>query len=285
MAQEYAMSAEDVFPLPRHLVNQNQIALAKREELALWGQPFGEALLEQDQAKHAYPFFGNVKCRVATEDEDYEFVLFSANDDVVAWIYFWLDSYEPAVMGRWMNLAARSKRVLDVGAYTGCYSLAAALTGAQVDAFEMVPRTVERLKVNVYLNGLRRSVEIHPVGVSDRAASVEISMPRQADFLGTGNSVQPKERVAAVDTTTCRVIKLDDWWSEAGKPKIDLIKLDVEEHEVEALHGTVGLLAQARPTLIVEIERSNLPEVRQICHDLSYELEKLEGINYLMTPE
>lgn len=274
------LTVESTFTLPPPIAAANAEAVAERNRRRLWELPTRDGIAEHDQLKHRFPFVGTVTGRV----DDISFQLFSVNDDVVAWRYFWLGDYETEVMAAFASLARGARRVLDVGAYTGCYALVAALGGARVDAFEMVPRTVERLKINVHLNNVRGRVTIHPVGVSDRAGSVSIHMPRVADFLGTGNSVNPKERVESVDSTVCSVLPLDRWWHDAGRPHIDLIKLDVEEHEVEALDGAAELLAACRPPLVIEIEGRNRDAIADRADRLGYSIEQLYGLNHLMLP-
>ncbi|MEM7741672.1 MAG: hypothetical protein AAF225_12830, partial [Pseudomonadota bacterium] len=166
----------------------NKIALAEAEKRALWNLETQDAIQKQDQLKHQFPFVGLVNCEIA----DQEFYLWHMNDDVVAWFFFWKKSFEEHVFETLSALAIDAHRFLDVGAYTGCYSLFAARCGLEVDAFELVPRTVERLKMNVIINGLQDSIRMHNFGVSNRSEMIDIHMPRPEDFLGTGNSVDEK---------------------------------------------------------------------------------------------
>lgn len=170
---------------------------------------------------------------------------------------------------------------LDVGAYTGCYSLIAAKKGVNVSAFEMVPRTVERLKINVIANSVQDKVNILDFGASDSARSVDISMPREAGFLGTGNSVTEKPSVSSIAMTKCNVQKLDDWWKESGSPDVQLIKLDVEEHECEALEGMTELVDQCRPNFLIEIGKDQKAAAFAYLEKFGYKVTNVQGLNYL----
>lgn len=255
----------------------NEAAIAKAEQQALWNIPRADAVAKCNQFKHKFPFHGFVPCQEA----NVEFLMFSTNDDVVAWEYFWIGSYEPEMMSRFLAEVKKSKCFSDVGAYTGCYSIVAAKSGLDVHAIEMVPRTVERLKVNVYANNLRKQVKIYPYGVSNDTQTVDISMPRHLDFLGTGNSVNPKSHVDSVASTTCKLTTIDAWWEEAGRPKVDLMKIDVEEHEAEALEGAQVFFKHCRPTLFIEIEKKSYASVSSRLEQLGYELTQVKGLNYM----
>ncbi|MEO1043116.1 MAG: FkbM family methyltransferase [Pseudomonadota bacterium] len=259
----------------------NQVALAEVEKHALWNLDAKEGVQKQDQLKHQYPFIGLVNCETAGQ----KFHLWHMNDDVVAWYFFWRKSFEHRVFETLSALSVNARHFLDVGAYTGCYSLFAARCGLEVDAFELVPRTVERLKMNVIINGLQDKIRMHNFGVSNRSDLIDIHMPRPEDFLGTGNSVDEKARVKTMSRTPCRVRPLDEWWEESGKPQIDIIKIDVEEHEFEALSGARGLIGSCRPSMIVEIDQKKREPIEKLCADIRYSIDNLQGINFLMTPD
>ena len=264
------------------LLEVNGKTMAKVENLKLWNLDRKEGIFEQDQLKHKYPFNGVVGCSV----KDTDFLMFHLNDDVVAWRFMWLKSYESKLF-EWFSdfiVTKKPKHFLDVGAYTGCYSLFAAKNGLTVDAFEMVPRTVERLKINVHLNSLRSKIKIHSFGVSDHAGIENVHMPRVDDFLGTGNSVNEKARVDTISRTYCKVRPLDDWWNEAGNPKIDVIKLDVEEHEIEAINGAKEMIRACKPHIVAEVEVSNSSKMQELCLSLGYTMEPCLGINKILTP-
>ena len=84
---------------------------------------------------------------------------------------FWVGyakNWERASLAVWRDLCKGAETVLDVGANTGVYALAAAALnpGARVIAFEPVQRVCDRLRTNAGLNGNRIIVE--HVAVSDQ---------------------------------------------------------------------------------------------------------------------
>lgn len=259
------------------LVGRNELSLAEAAKLKASNDEFHDKYAVHDQLKHKHGFYGFVVC----ECKDVEFVMFHLNDDVIAWQYFWLGSYEKKLMEEFYGFLGDTDLFLDIGAYTGCYSMIAAKKNVQVNAFEMVPRTVERLKINVIANNVQTKVKIFDFGASDDNRSVSISMPRETGFLGTGNSVTEKASVASVASTTCNVRKMNDWWKEAGTPEVQLIKLDVEEHEFEALSGMDELVDQCRPKFLIEIAPQQKAAVIQYLTKYGYKLTNIKGLNFI----
>jgi len=73
-----------------------------------------------------FPYFGYINISIANCKND--FVMFSNNDEYVARNYFWngADAFEATSLNLWCHLAKSAKGIIDIGSYTGIYSLAAA---------------------------------------------------------------------------------------------------------------------------------------------------------------
>ena len=257
----------------------NDISIQKQKDFSkqFFKKSQDEKIQEHNILKHRYPYFGNVETIV----DGYQISLFSVNDDVVAWNLFWLGEYEKTLIDEWVNILNSDQDgiCLDIGSYTGYYSLIAGKFGRKSHAFEIVPRTVERLKINVILNQLQDLVTIHGYGVSNRTHSVSLNMPRKADFLGTGNSIDKKLNVEKVDTTICMVRDFSN--IDTGNDKIVGIKIDVEGHEFNVLESIESILKMYKPSIIIEV----MPETKDQCFELltkiGYRIKQLKGLNYL----
>ena len=81
-------------------------------------------------------------------------------------IHLQKDGYEPHSLAMWARLIQPDSVVLDIGAYTGLYSIIAAKCGARVLALEPMPAQQWRLRVNAARNKVR--IEVLPVAASDR---------------------------------------------------------------------------------------------------------------------
>ena len=139
--------------------------------------------------------------------------------------------------------------ILDIGANTGVYALAAAALSpaAEVVAFEPVERVADRLARNVALNDFSIAIERKAVsGHSGRVPIFDVMLDHNysASLEGQGPGAASYE---------VEVVSLDDWLLERPANKVSAIKIDVERHEPAVLRGMRRLLAAQQPPMLVEI--------------------------------
>lgn len=168
---------------------------------------------------------------------------------------YWLGTYEPELQLAIADWVRPGMVVYDVGANVGYVTLLlarAASPGGRVFAFEALPENLERLSANLDLNPLAARVTVVPGAVVDR--------PGAARFLigpsgGMGKAEGSAGREVAIYERAITVpgYALDDFVYAAGNPAPQVIKMDIEGGEVLALPGMKRLLAEARPTLLVEL--------------------------------
>lgn len=248
------------------LENANSHAL--REISAFRGRASAqEAFEEFTRRKRDVPFVGFVPCRAAGID----FVLFHANDDVVAWEYLWFgqDAYERDLVQTWVDWCRAARgRIYDIGGYSGVMSVLAARASERsvVHLFEPIDRTVERAKINMRANGVSDRVRLHNVAASDASGPVDVNLYRQEDFLGTGNSIYDKG-LAVQEVKTVRQVRIDD---ELPQHNPSVVKIDVEGHEKAVLEGMLKTLERARPRMIVEIWEHSRADVLGLLKSRGY---------------
>jgi FkbM family methyltransferase len=141
------------------------------------------------------------------------------------------------------------RRFLDIGANSGYYSFYFQDTFESVDAFEPlseVTRELESVK--------SPRVSIHNVALSDRGGTQIFYLPMDDDGeVVTGlASLEPREGECSKRDVPIK--RLDDY----GFTDVDLIKIDVEGHELKVLIGAEETIRRTRPHLIVEIEQRHL---------------------------
>ena len=155
---------------------------------------------------------------------------------------FWTGTYEPEVAEVVARLDLGGKRVWDVGAHAGYFSLAFARAGARVLALEANPETAARLRRNVALNDAA-------VEVVEAAAAPEDG---EVSFSVVAGRRRPQSRISETGGTRVAAVTLDGLLDRFGAP--DFVKMDIEGAELPALQAAPRLLA-ARPKLFIEVHR------------------------------
>ena len=152
--------------------------------------------------------------------------------------------YEPHVRQAIRDRVQEGDVVVDVGANVGCIALlAAALVGARglVAAVEPVPENLQLLYAGMEVNEAR-NVRVLPYAASDRAGVVSITGGSNAHLV----AAQPPGPAAVY----AQAVRLDEALS--WLPRLDLVKMDVEGHEVLAFDGFRNLIERHRPALVIE---------------------------------
>jgi FkbM family methyltransferase len=177
----------------------------------------------------------------------------SLGDDYITSRLWWLGiaGYEPETVAPYLRFVADAAVVIDIGAYTGYYSLLAAAKNrsARVFAFEPHPGVAARLGHNLDLNpSLTVTVIPSAVGAQRGVASFYLGGPG----LPLSSSLAPawKTLDRAIPVT---VTDLDSFVAEWGLEKVDVIKVDVESVEDAVIRGMTGVLSRFRPTIFLEV--------------------------------
>ncbi len=162
--------------------------------------------------------------------------------------------------------------VWDAGAHIGFFTLLAArLAGPEgrVVAFEPVAENAAVIDDAAARSGLTERIEVRQQAlgaVSGRERLLVVGESGWSHLASRGN-------VADVTATRdVEVVAPDD----VPGPAPDVIKLDIEGSEVEALRGAQRLLREVRPVLVIELHGTNA-EIAALLGDAGYVLENLEG--------
>ena len=172
------------------------------------------------------------------------------------WIYphtaeteaYLLLPYEPYTLELFEKSIPPGGTVLDIGAQFGLFSLLAAQrTGPQgrVFAFEPAPHNLELLRRNVEEN-LRPNITIVPKAVGNRRGTVRLFLYEGSD----SHSLYQDSRMPTRGTAQVECITIDEF---LGDQPTDVIKMDIEGHELHALEGMEETLRR-NPGLILFAE-------------------------------
>jgi FkbM family methyltransferase len=166
--------------------------------------------------------------------------------------------------------------VLDIGANIGYYALMELemiRPGGRLVAVEPSPSNGALLKRNLALNG-HDGVEVHQMAISDTVSTRPFFLSEMSNlntFHNTGTGVAHlKGETIDVATSTVPAIM-------AGRP-LDLIRMDVEGHEVEVLNGLIPSVERGAmaPMIIFETHLSRY----SADHDIETPLRKLFALGY-----
>jgi FkbM family methyltransferase len=154
--------------------------------------------------------------------------------------------------------------VLDVGANIGFFAVPFARHVSHGEgrlyAFEPLATNVARLRENLALNSIdERTAVVCAFGLSSEHGSKQLTL--REDFARgaeTGNASILIEdgadevfRAVAIEVET-----LDDFRAREGMESIDFAKVDIEGHEDMFLQGAAQTVAECRPTLLMEVNKS-----------------------------
>ncbi len=157
----------------------------------------------------------------------------------------------------WRQLPLDGLVVYDVGAFHGILTLFFASRGAQVIAYEPHEENHARLIQNIRLNELR-NVLVRQVAVGSQAGSGTLTYNPSMAGGGSVNTNATGTVSQRVEITT-----LDHDIAAASLPAPDLIKIDIEGWELEALKGTQAILAGHHPALFLEMHGDTMGEKKR----------------------
>jgi len=146
---------------------------------------------------------------------------------------------------------------LDVGANIGFYTVLLAIRakaiGSRVVAVEPVASNAEWLRYNLALNGCMGVAEVLELALGNKLGEAEIVLAE--DFLAGGvvgnATIGSRFYGPQFSRATVQLDTLDRIWR--SKPRIDIIKLDIEGYETDFLEGGRETIAAHRPVLLIEV--------------------------------
>lgn len=171
---------------------------------------------------------------------------------------FWnglFGGWERQSLRLWVVLCEQAEVILDIGANSGIYALVgkAVQPHATVLAMEPHPRFFAMLEQNRRLNGF--DIRAYRAAASDCDGIVNLQ-----DYSGIEQSMR------------FPAIRLSTLLAQNDIGRVNLIKIDVEGHELQVLDGLGSYLQDGRPTLLIEILSDTMAEAVQ---------QRVEGLGYL----
>ncbi|MBI4661674.1 MAG: FkbM family methyltransferase [Verrucomicrobia bacterium] len=148
--------------------------------------------------------------------------------------------------------SAESPVVFDVGANTGLFAAAVFdhWPKAQVHSFEPQPRLIPKLREIAALNGLEERHFVNWCAIAGSAGEAKFYQNRNPISASLIQEKAARRSIRHVDRVA--VTTLDAYAESRGIRRVDLLKLDVEGVELDALRGAPNVLGTVR-LLFIEV--------------------------------
>jgi FkbM family methyltransferase len=160
------------------------------------------------------------------------------------------------------------KTFVDVGSYNGIYSIYCAKNFcASCLAFEPNVRNWNLTLNNVIRNKVFNNIQTQGCALSNRNSRRQFFTNPSTQFTSAGSLVSDKKKpqIEEVDAMTFDSVYYPN------KP-IELIKIDVEGHELEVLQGMAKTLNRDKPNLIIEcLADVEFHSVKEFLKEFGYE--------------
>ena len=155
--------------------------------------------------------------------------------------------WEPNVASALVERLHAGACFLDVGANIGYFTaMAAQLVGetGRVIAVEPMDKNLQLIYATVARNGFK-NVDVHPFAASDVSCTVQMST---GPGSSNGEIINKESRIRS--PTFAQTRRLDELVSP--DVLVDIVKFDIEGHELSAWKGAEHLLARSRPIVLTE---------------------------------
>lgn len=208
------------------------------------------------------------------------------------------NGWEKISLKLWQQLVLDAETILDIGANSGIYTFVASKLNprATIYAFEPVNRTAEIFKKNLKLNQNSKIKLIQKAVSNNNGNAIFYDLSTESQYSASLNENMLKNYSNRISYEV-DVIGLDSF-TELSDKKIDLIKIDVEMHEPEAIQGMLNIIKRDKPSMLIEVLNDEIGEkIESQISDIGYlyftidevtfpkkmdKLEKSECYNFLI---
>ena len=187
---------------------------------------------------------------------------------------FWNGIYggwEKYSLQLWSELCEKSETIFDIGANTGIYALLAKTINpnAKIHAFEPVERVFNKLEYNNQINKYNiKSIKKAVSNFDGKATIYDKKTDHTYSVTVNKDTSDDPENSIPVEIET---IKLDSYIKQNNISKIDLLKIDVETHEVEVLEGFKEHINIFEPSILIEILNEKVAKgIQNIISGIDY---------------
>lgn len=172
--------------------------------------------------------------------------------------------HEPLTTKMLINTIKRGWTIIDVGSNLGYYALLEAkLVGekGKVIAIEPMPKNFQYLKHNVILNKANNVILLN-CAISDKEKGVTMIQSSYSNWC----RVIDDRALEVLKNESCHIvsvpaIKIDSVVKRFGLKDVNLIRMDIEGHEYNAVRSARETIKNHHPDLLIEIHTKYLKEL------------------------
>jgi FkbM family methyltransferase len=178
--------------------------------------------------------------------------------DGIDFAIFLQGAFEHSTLSLYSKVIKPGFTILDIGANIGAHTLHfARFTGekGKVYAFEPTDYAFNKLSKNVSLNPtLSKQISLYQaLLINELDESAPTAIPSRWPLNANKDEASHPVHLGVFESlNNAKKIRLDDWFSNMNKPKIDLIKIDVDGFEIDVLKGAKNLLNEQKPPMVME---------------------------------
>jgi FkbM family methyltransferase len=180
---------------------------------------------------------------------------------------FWYGSYENQYTQFLLRLLRPGYVFFDIGANIGYYGLTAAAkigSSGKVHCFEPASQLFQRIQKNIALNRFE-NILANQVAVSDGMDKMKLYLS-SGDNLGM-TGLTKASNFSGIEELTETII-LDKYIQIHDLKRVDIVKIDIEGHEMAALRGMTTMIDRFKPLLLIEVLKTPLMRYDQSPRDI-----------------
>lgn len=235
--------------------------------------------------KDSYNKFFTIKDVIAKK----KFQLFLRKDSFMEKVIYKHGLYgdwEKESLKIWAELSKKSRTIIDIGANTGIYSLLAQNnnSNAKVIAIEPVDLNYSILSKNIEKN--KFPILSEKIALSDQEGTAKMFMLKdRLNYMTSINDnrydLHPEIKGNSEVVEIQVPIKPFSYvYKKYDLDKIDLIKIDVEGHEITVLMSMMSYIEKYKPAIIIEIIGDENAEIlNEMFNKLEYEFVSIDEEN------
>jgi FkbM family methyltransferase len=186
----------------------------------------------------------------------------------------------------WAELSKKAQTIIDIGANTGIYSILAQNnnSSAKIIAIEPVDLNYGILSKNIKKN--KFPILSEKIALSDQEGTAKMFMLKdRLNYMTSINDnrydlhpeIKGNKEVVEIEVP---IKPFSFVYKKHDLNKIDLIKIDVEGHEITVLNSMLPYLEKYKPAIIIEIIGDENAEIlNDMFNKLRYEFIRIDEVN------